>query len=377
MFQFQFQFLIRRTIGYHANEMRGLNSPGCAQLALEGLQRASLCQGGRKAVPLGDSSWNEGVQQLLSSAPLVALLVGVCGSDTVVCRQEPQICGSQCHSPMYDLVHQSQALLLPALLKSIQPKVLKDGSNAGPRGIVALDPPCYSALYSFEYSIVLSQVRIPDSCTVLSQRVHQGDICHALQLMWASLQTPQKAAMKPSMHMTQPWLLVRLLCSICCHHFPFWQYVLFRLLFLLITQQLSTWHPQVIHGFKLHIIHCSQDIILCHNAFLQCCHNDPLSYKHSYYSQQQQQLYFQTVHYAMNQQHITNKSIHIRTVCGNLRFRFVDLVLVTAVGQSKAVQESHAEPITSLFHAVVTQTYHHSLCLACSTGIGAASPNAR
>ena len=31
-----------------------------------------------------------------------------------------------------------------------------------------------------------------------------------------------------------------------------------------------------------------------------------------------------------------------------------DLVLETALGQSKAVQESHAEPIKPLFHAVVT-----------------------
>ncbi len=54
----------------------------------------------------------------------------VCGPGTVVCRKEPYICGSQCHSPMRDLVHQSQALLLPALLKGIQPKVLKDGINA-------------------------------------------------------------------------------------------------------------------------------------------------------------------------------------------------------------------------------------------------------
>ncbi len=62
------------------------------------------------------------------------------------------------------IVHQNQALLLPTLHKSVQPKVLKDGINAGPRGSVALNPPCCSTLYSFEYSLVLSQVNIPDSC---------------------------------------------------------------------------------------------------------------------------------------------------------------------------------------------------------------------
>ncbi len=53
-----------------------------------------------------------------------------------------------------------EALLLPGLLQGIQPKVLKYGINAGPQGIVALDPPCCSMLYSFEHSLVLSPIQL-------------------------------------------------------------------------------------------------------------------------------------------------------------------------------------------------------------------------
>ncbi len=67
--------------------------------------------------------------------------------------------------------------LLPVLLESIQPKVLKDGINAGPRGILALDPPCCSTLFGllFCFHLILCVLHLLNSiflpnilCSILS-----------------------------------------------------------------------------------------------------------------------------------------------------------------------------------------------------------------